>query len=151
MSKQKERVIPINSPKGKYRDIWRYWELSGKWSFKLIRGKALPSTCTPKSMLWLHHATVMDGQSSAIYLLAWNERIQAEPTEHCSWKCYPIHSQGRRETLRGQKGHVRWVCAHRAEYMSPLPTPHIFAGWGVGSRHVRQNSSVFPVAWPPPH
>lgn len=41
----------------------------GKWSFKLIREKALPSTHIPKWMLWLHHVTVMDGQSSVIYLL----------------------------------------------------------------------------------
>lgn len=41
----------------------------GKWSFKLIRRKALPSTHIPKWMLWLHHVTVMDGQSSVIYLL----------------------------------------------------------------------------------
>lgn len=33
-----------------------------KWSFKLIRGKTLPST-------YIHHATMTDGQSAVIYLL----------------------------------------------------------------------------------
>lgn len=76
LPKQKEGVISIKLSKMKQRyliSLLKYLEglgiKEGKWSFKLIREKALPSTHIPKWMLWLHHVTVMDGQSSVIYLL----------------------------------------------------------------------------------
>lgn len=149
MSKHKDRVILINSPKKethKYpSNLLKHSEGLGKkgvkWSSKLIREKAVPSTHIPKWILPLHHGTTMDGQTTVIYLLEWNQRIQAEPAEHYPWKSYPIYSRERKEITRGQKGYC--VCPpHQNTLLFQLNT---FLGAGkVRSRYENQKSpSIF--------
>lgn len=140
-------VISINLPKKETHtypiSILKHLEGLGingrKWNFKLIRGKALPSTYIPKLILPLHHVTMMDGQSSVIYLLEWNQRIQAEPAEHCPWKSYPIFSQERRNIKRSERTCALCMCAHRARALNTI--------WGAGevwSRYSKQKClSIF--------